>query len=477
MQKKFISNLILIIVLNFLVKPLAILGIDSTVQNRVGADAYGVYFSLLNLSFLFNIVLDVGINNFTTSNVARNPKIAATYLSKLFSFRLILFGLYALITLAIALIIGYRGYELSILFILIFNQLLVTFISYFRSHFGGLHLFKTDAFISILDRLLLIIICGSVLFLPVFGGSFKIEWYIWMQTVCYGLTFLIAFFLLVKKTGFPSFKFSPVFSLAIIRKSYPYALLILLMMIYTRTDSIMLERIHPKGAFEAGIYAQGFRLLDAFFIFGMIFANLLLPIFSRLLKVDKTQISWLVNTSRNLLVGGAIFVALISFYHAEFILDLIYNKNISASVLPFQLLMWSFIGICITFIYGTLLTANGNLRFLNQVSFVGIVINIVLNSILIPQYGAEGAAFSTLITQSFTALIQIIYSHQYFKITFPISQVLYYFGFAGLLISLTFLISNTSILLLTQLLIGLVGMFLFKFIDLKGLKKSFKENL
>jgi len=477
MQKKFISNLILIIVLNFLVKPLAILGIDSTVQNRVGADAYGVYFSLLNLSFLFNIVLDVGINNFTTSNVARNPKIAATYLSKLFSFRLILFGLYALITLAIALIIGYRGYELSILFILIFNQLLVTFISYFRSHFGGLHLFKTDAFISILDRLLLIIICGSVLFLPIFGGSFKIEWYIWMQTVCYGLTFMIAFFLLVKKTGFPSFKFSPVFSLAIIRKSYPYALLVLLMMIYTRTDSIMLERIHPKGAFEAGIYAQGFRLLDAFFIFGMIFANLLLPIFSRLLKVDKSQISWLVNTSRNLLVGGAIFVALISFYHAEFILDLIYNKNILASVFPFQLLMWSFIGICITFIYGTLLTANGNLRFLNQVSFVGIVINIVLNSILIPQYGAEGAAFSTLITQSFTALVQIIYCHQHFKIAFPVSQVLYYFGFAGLLISLTFLISDSSILLLTQLLIGLTGMFVFKFIDLKGLKKSFKENL
>ena len=65
------------VILNLLVKPVAIFGIDATVQNRVGAEAYGIYFSLLNFSILFNILLDFGINNFTTKNIAQAPSIAA----------------------------------------------------------------------------------------------------------------------------------------------------------------------------------------------------------------------------------------------------------------------------------------------------------------------------------------------------------------------------------------------------------------
>jgi O-antigen/teichoic acid export membrane protein len=477
MQKKFISNLVLIVVLNLLVKPLAIFGIDATVQNRVGAEEYGMYFSILNFTYLFNILADLGINNFTTKNIAQYPHIASRYIGKIFSFRLILFTFYAIVTLSIGVGIGYRGTQLNILYVLIFNQLLITFIAYFRSHFGGLHLFKTDALLSVLDRLLLIIICGSVLISKTFGQSFQIEWFVWIQTICYGITFMVAFVLLVRKIGIPKFKFNWVFSMAILRQSYPYALMILLMMIYTRTDSVMLERIHPNGKFEAGIYAQGFRLFDAFFMFGMIFTNLLFPVFSRLLKTKRESVFIIVNTSRNLLIGGAILLAFISFQNAEFILNFIYKNNISESVLPFQWLMWSFIGVCLSFIYGTLLTANGNMKFMNQLSLVGIVLNIILNALLIPKYGASGSAFATLITQSFTALIQLIYCHQLFSIKVTISQVINYSAFILLMFLIPFISVNHTLLFSLQIGLGILGLVLFKFIDIKALKIAFKENL
>ena len=53
MQKKFLSSLGLLVLLNLIVKPLFILGIDAEVQNRVGQEDYGLYFGLLNLSFIF----------------------------------------------------------------------------------------------------------------------------------------------------------------------------------------------------------------------------------------------------------------------------------------------------------------------------------------------------------------------------------------------------------------------------------------
>ncbi len=477
MQKKFISNLVLIVVLNLLVKPLAIFGIDATVQNRVGAEEYGLYFSILNFTYLFNILADLGINNYTTKNIAQYPHIASRYIGKIFSFRLILFAFYTIVTLSIGIGIGYRGNQLTILYILIFNQLLITFIAYFRSHFGGLHLFKTDALISILDKLLLIIICGAVLFKVSSKEVFHIEWFIWIQSICYGLTFILAFILLFRKIGLPKIRFNWIFSLAILRQSYPYALMIFLMMIYTRTDSVMLERIHPNGKFEAGVYAQGFRLLDAFFMFGMIFANLLFPIFSRLLKTKRETVFPLLKTSRNLLVGGAIFLAFICFHNAEFLLGIIYKNNIIESVFSFQWLMWSFIGMCISLIYGTLLTANGNMKFMNQLSIVGIILNIVLNTLLIPKYGAAGSAFATLTTQSFTALIQMYYCHQLFSIRISLHQILNFCGFLLLMFLIPFISTNHSLVLSAQIIIGIIGLFVFKFIDIKALKLSFKENL
>jgi len=49
MQRKFITNLGLLILLNLLIKPFWVFGIDRTVQNIVGAEDFGFYFTIFNL--------------------------------------------------------------------------------------------------------------------------------------------------------------------------------------------------------------------------------------------------------------------------------------------------------------------------------------------------------------------------------------------------------------------------------------------
>lgn len=477
MHKKFLSNLVLIVLLNLLIKPLAIFGIDASIQNKVGTAAYGLYFSLINVSFLCNIVLDLGINNYTTKHIAQFPHIASRYINKILVFRLLLVALYVLLTLIIGVTIGYTGNSLKILMLLITNQCLITLIAYIRSHFSGLHLFKTDAFISVMDRLLLIVCCGSVLLRYPTAPFITIEWFVWMQTLSYGLTLTTSFLLLIRIIGIPKLTFNWPFSLVILKKSYPYAVLVLLMMIYTRIDSIMLERIHPNGAYEAGIYAQGYRLLDAFFMFGMIFANLLLPIFSRLLKTNRLAINSLVITARNLLVGGAILIAVICFSNGQQLLRWIYEEQTPESIQTFQWLMCSFISMCIILIYGTLLTANGNLRFLNYLSLVGIAISVTLNVILIPVYGAVGSAIATLTTQTLLAFAHMVVAHQKFNINGSMKQGANYAGFIATLILISAWMPSGNLKIPIQLMSGLLCMFVFKMIDVKKLKITFSENL
>jgi O-antigen/teichoic acid export membrane protein len=429
MQYTFFSNLVILLIVNLLIKPIAIFGIDAEVQNRVGSEEYGFYFALLNFTCIFNIILDFGITNFNTKYVAQYPHLVKNYLGKIIPLRFFLFLAYTIITLSIGFILGYNSKQFSFLSILIVNQFLISVIQYFRSYFAGLHLFKFDIFLSVLDKLILILIVGYILY----GNQmidFEMIWFVYAQTLSYALACLIAFFVLVKKIGIPVLKWSKSFNRSVLFKSFPYALLILLMMLYNRLDAVMLERLNPmgNGAEQAGIYAQSYRILDALVMFGMLFSSLLYPILSRLLK-QKMDLKPLLDSVSRLLFSFSIIVSVLCFSFSEEILGLIYSNKISESILTFKWLMSSLVPIYSILIFGTLLTANGNLKTLNILSFVGLIANLILNFILIPNYGAFGATMSTIATQSFVAVVQLIFAWRYFNFKFNRYVFFNYLGF------------------------------------------------
>lgn len=469
MQKTFLSSLIITIFLNLLIKPLALFGIDATVQNRVGPEDYGLYFSLLNLSVILNMLLDLGINNYTIKSIAQKPEIAKRYFGKIFTFRLILFLIYFMVLLLFAFVLNYSSKAIFIITILGINQFFVMSTAYCRSHFSGFHFFKLDALISVLDRFLLILIGGMFLFSSFTKMKMTIELFVWIQFFCYFSTFCIALFLLLKNVEKPYINWDINFSLSFIKKSLPYAILVVLMTLYTRIDGVMLERIHPNGAYESGIFAQAFRLLDALYMFGMIFASLLFPMFSKQLKSNMAGVKPLLKSSGNLLISGSILIVLVTIFNADFFLGIIYDKA-NESILSFQWLMLGFLAICVNFIFGTLLTANGNLRILNTSAAIGIVLNISLNYYLIPIYGASGSAFASFITQSFIASIQFIYCLKIFKLTISSKTIFKYSIFIAMLIITSQWQSNGDFLILIQLILGITLIFLFSFIDIKNLK-------
>ena len=88
--------------------------------------------------------------------------------------------------------------------------------------------------------------------------------------------------------------------------------------------------------------------------------------------------------------------------------------NIPDSAAIFSLLMYAFLGMAATIIYGTLLTANGNLKVLNITSAIAVVINISLNLVFIPKYQAFGAAIAAVFTQGFVGLSQFIFAARKF---------------------------------------------------------------
>lgn len=417
LKRKFFTNLVLLLTVNVLVKPFWLFGIDRTVQNVTG-DEYGLYYSLLALSATMNILLDMGITNYNNRNIARYNQLLPKHLSNILGLKLMLAFAYAFVCFLWAAIVGYNKEQFHLLIFLVVNQFLLQMILYLRSNLSALHLFTTDSLVSVLDRLFMIIFCGILLFTNITGGVFKIEWFVYSQTLSYILAAVIILIVVVRKAKKVRVVFNLRFSLVFLKKTYPYAILILLMSFYNRFDTVLLERLLPyeEGLRQVSLYAHGFRLLEASVMFGVLFAGMLLPIFSRMIKL-KQQIGEMVSFAFRLIFFISVTLSITSFFYQTQIMQWMQYDHVAESAPIFATLMFGFIPISTTYIFGTLLTANGSIKELNLMAALGMILNIGLNLIFIPKYQAQGAAFVSLFTQSFTAIIQMMIAFRFFKFT------------------------------------------------------------
>ena len=407
MRRAFLTNLLLLLALNLLVKPFYILGIDAGVQRAVGAEAYGLYAALLSLGFLLNIVLDLGITNYNTRHIAQHTPLMGKYVGGVAAMRGGLMLAYALLTVGAGIALGYQGAQLGMLGWLVLNQALVASILYLRSNIQGAQRFRQDSLLSVLDRLLLIMGVGWLLWGRAGDAPFRIEWFVWAQTAAYGITLLVAVVLVRRLSGPLRVAWKPAFSWVVIKRSFPFALLILMMTFYYRIDTVMIERLLPEGAAQAGIYYQGFRWFEALNMLGYLVAGLLLPMFSRMLK-EHADVSSLTALAFKLMLASSLGVAAFGTWHAEEVMALLYREHTSEAAPVFALLMWSFVAVCTTYVFGTLLTAAGSLRWLNWMAAGGAALNIALNLVLIPRMQAEGAAWAALTSQVLTAVVQLL---------------------------------------------------------------------
>jgi O-antigen/teichoic acid export membrane protein len=415
LKKRFITNLALLIVLNLLIKPFWFFGIEVGVQNRVGEEMYGFYFSLFNFAFILNILLDIGINNFNNRAISRDHDLLKDHLAAIIPLKLVLFIIYAGAVLVSGKLIGYSPEQFRMLWVLVLNQFLSSFILYMRTNISGLQYFRTDSLLSVMDRSLMILFTGLLLWGNIARQPFRIEWFVYAQTLSYTLTLLTVVFIVRYRSGPFISRISFKRSLEILRLSYPFALLILLMSLFNRIDSVMLERLLENGREEAGIYAQSFRIFDAASQFSFLFAMLLLPMFSRMIRMEQ-KVNDLVRTALPLLLTAGLTLAVsCNFYRIE-IIDLLYHHPSPYSSRIFGILMVGFLFVSTSYIYGTLLTANNNLRHLNILAGSTVVINVSLNLILIPRYHAVGAAISSLVSQAFYAIMQLLLSRRILKI-------------------------------------------------------------
>lgn len=465
LRREFQGNILLVLFLNALIKPLYLLGIDRGVQNRVPAGEYGLYFTLFQLSFIFQIVADFGLQAWLTRTCAQNPADAQKQYPYFLSLKAILSLLYLLITGTAAFFLGFWVQYPFLLTLLLGLQLSNSFLLFLRATISGLGFYRYDSYLSVSDRALCILIMGLFLYLPALQHQMSIMLFVGVQLFALLLSATVSILFLRRKSF--SFRLGYDYSKLkiLLREGFPYAVLVLLMSTGSRIDTLLIPLLSEQKYDGSALYAGSFRILEALNIIGYLFAGLLLPMFSKKIQ-DGDFTAKLANKSIRLLLALMIPLAFGLSVFSESIIPILYQNASLEMATTFSILVLAIIPMGGNYIYGTLLTATGSLWAMNRIFVLILGINIVLNLFLLPRFGIPGVALASLITHSLAFILQLRLCLKKQVVGSSASLILRIFLFSVLtglsVISLKFFLPfrapNLPLILLTGLLLSGIAM-------------------
>ncbi len=218
------------------------------------------------------------------------------------------------------------------------------------------------------------------------------------------ISFLFAF----KEDFFKYFNFRNIdFELikSMLKLGLIYAVSLLIINLNYKLDVILLDRL--SNNYEIGIYGKGAALMEYLWQIPMLLSSI---IFARSAnakdgKAFSYKVLSLLRISFIIVFVASVFL----FVLAPYIVLLLFGEEFNASVSVLRLLLPGVLLMTIVKVLYVDLAGKGNLWGSIKSMTIGIIINIILNIILIPKYGANGSAFSSAVSYSIASILFLYY--------------------------------------------------------------------
>ena len=175
-------------------------------------------------------------------------------------------------------------------------------------------------------------------------------------------------------------------------------------LIYTQLDKLMIN--YYLGEEEVGVYSIGVILSGIFAILIGPIQNSIYPKMIELYRENYEKYYNFFLLSNTMITQLYLFLTFLSIIVIKWLFKYVYEPEYNPAIMVYSILAFSI------FIKanGSLQTSHMTIKGITQKSFyktfLSLILNVILNALLIPKYGINGAAIATLVTQ-FMALFVI----------------------------------------------------------------------
>jgi PST family polysaccharide transporter len=183
----------------------------------------------------------------------------------------------------------------------------------------------------------------------------------------------------------------------LLRESWPYLLSGLAVTMYMRIDQVMLGTMLDKRA--VGIFYAAVALCGALQFLPAAINISVFPILTRLRRENEARYERIMMLYCNLTLVYSILITLMVWFLAPFVIALLYGPHYAESTEVLRIYILSFCFVCLGTAQCAWFINNQRGDIVLKKCIAGLIANVSLNLILIPRYGPNGAAWSTVAGQ------------------------------------------------------------------------------
>ena len=190
----------------------------------------------------------------------------------------------------------------------------------------------------------------------------------------------------------------------------PYGLALFLNAVYFKADVVILSIMEGHATVDTsiGLYSLPMKIVEVGMMFGTLFLNSLLPLFTRALADgDKDTLRHLVDRAfRILFLTGAGIVGLFMAYGRQILLVVASPEYVNVGpLIPYtsldslRIVVWIFLFYFLSSLFTYILIAHEEQGRLLRINALLTVVNIVGNILLIPYLSFVGSSLVTMLSQ------------------------------------------------------------------------------
>jgi len=417
------------------------LGTSILLARGLGKEARGLYTLAILLPEMLMIFSNLGLAAATVYLVGHGDYAPAEAIKNNFVISILL----SLVTVAIgALVVTFGANWLfpnvpkNLLYLALAILPLMLLISALNAVFQGIHDFRSFNLFGMAAQLSLFIMVFLLVWIQ--KGGLRAAILAYLSANLFTLIFLLAFIgYKFKPFAYSTSRIDPQYGQKALSFGIPAHLGNIVTFLNYRLDTVILNLL--TGPVAVGIYSVSVGLGERFWIPSSAIGSVLFPKIAALDGQEEPRKQLTPLMSRLVFWISAI-IAILVWPFLDWMITTFYSPVFREAVLPLKLILPGTIFLNTTIILANDLNGRGKPQVYLYRSAIALCINIVSNIILIPRFGAAGAALSSTISYTILAVLII---HAYVRITRIHWQELLFLNRSDLTLVRNFLFSGRAI--------------------------------
>lgn len=358
----------------------------------LGPNKFGILTYSQSYVALFSFLISLGLDSITVKEIVKRPLISDVIVSTSFVLKIIMF----LLVFVVINTISYFSNDLIEIKLIIFvisigliHQPFNVVVNYFQAIVN----IRYVSLLMMISKTLLIIIKVLMIYLKI-----ALIYFVILDSIILILLSLsyLFYYRSYRNSSFRNlFKFSKKIALTMLRFSWPLMLSSGAIVMYMRLDQIMIKELLSLN--ELGNYAVSVKISESWYFIPMIITSVFFPSVIKAKAISEKLYFLRIKQLFFTTMWIAIFFAIFFTFFSEGLIGLLIGNEYDVNNHVLSILGFSGIYVSMGYVNGKWVIIEGYTKMELTRNLLGGGINALLNFILIPIYGINGAAFSTLI--------------------------------------------------------------------------------